>query len=328
MPIRNFLLLPGLLSVLIFAGTNVNAAIYSRKDSSGHVYITDNAAAAANYRIILTTAKRPQGFQEMVVTGVKFAALIQRAARETGLDPAFIQAVIRVESNFNPRALSKKGAQGLMQLLPALARQYGVKDAFDPAANVLAGSRYLKKLQDRFGSLEKTLAAYNAGPSRVLEYGGPPPFAETKKYIVQVKWYYKHYRERPDLVKLEGAAPAFTEARLAFVNGDLRRAAFLFTQVLTRYPASPEARYNLALVKDRQGRLTEAIQLYRQALHYNPCFSEAGYNLAILYERIKRPDLAVCAWQRCRKNEISPEKRKQIKLFIQELQRLRKQERR
>ena len=184
-------------------GDGSDAAINSRKDVNVNVYVADNITAEEGYKILLTT-------------GSEFTPLINRAARQTGLDSALIRAVIKAESNFNPRSVSSTGAQGLMHLTPALARYYGVKDPFDPVANIMAGSSYLKDLQDRFGTLDKTLAAYNVGPSRVEEYDGPPPFAETQKYIVQVKWYYQHYYKRLNLVDLKGVQGAFSHACSAF----------------------------------------------------------------------------------------------------------------
>ena len=312
---------------LLFLGSvlQADAAIYSRKDTKGNVHITDNAVAGDGYEILLTTGKRPEGFRALVVTGSDFGQLIRRAAQQTGLAEALIRAVIKAESNFNPRAVSPKGAKGLMQLMPALARRYGVKDPFDPVANIMAGSSYLKELQDRFGTLEKTLAAYNAGPSRVEEYGGPPPFAETQKYIARVKWYYQHYYRRPDLVTLKGVQKSFSQASSAFNKGNLRRSAYLFGRVLNKYPASSEANYNLALVEDRRGKLTVAVKLYRQALRYNPYFTEACYNLAILYERLSRLDAALTTWERCLQCELSPIKQRQIRLFMQELRQLQEQ---
>ena len=306
-------------------GIRADAAIYSRKDVKGNVHITDNAAVGDGYSIILTTAKRPQGFCEPVVTGSEFDLFISRAALQTGLSEALIRAVIRAESNFKPQAVSPKGAKGLMQLMPALARRYGVKNPFDPAANIMAGSSYLKELKDRFGSLEKTLAAYNAGPSRVEEYDGPPPFAETRKYIARVKWYYQHYYRRPDLVALSGVQQAFHQGRSAFENGNLRRSAYFFGRVLDKFPASSEANYNLALVEVRRGRLMAAVNLYRQALSYNPHFTQAYYNLAILYERLIRLDAALATWERCLQCELSPVKQHQIRLFMQELRQLQNQ---
>jgi soluble lytic murein transglycosylase-like protein len=103
------------------------------------------------------------------------------------LDPDLINSVIHAESGFNPRALSPKGAQGLMQLMPQTASRLGVADAFDPDANVEGGTRYLRELLERYNfDLIKALAAYNAGPQRVEQYHGVPPYYETQAYVARI----------------------------------------------------------------------------------------------------------------------------------------------
>lgn len=120
------------------------------------------------------------------VTG-PYADLIRRAAKEHGLNAALIERVIAAESNFNPRAISRKDAFGLMQLLPETAAQYNVMNLFDPAENIDAGTRYLKALLDQYdGNLRLALAAYNAGPEAVKRYSGVPPFPETQKYVRRI----------------------------------------------------------------------------------------------------------------------------------------------
>jgi hypothetical protein len=116
-----------------------------------------------------------------------FANLIHAAAQKHGLDENLIARVIAMESNFNPRAVSRRQALGLMQLLPQTAAHYSVADVFDPAQNIDAGAHYLKDLLTRYrGNLTLALAAYNAGPEMVERYGGIPPFTETQNYVRQI----------------------------------------------------------------------------------------------------------------------------------------------
>ena len=113
---------------------------------------------------------------------------IERVARENGLSPSLIKAVALVESGFDPHAVSSKGAQGLMQLMPGTARQYGVQDAFDPLENLRAGARHLRALLDEFDADETlALAAYNAGSGAVRRHGGVPAYPETRAYVRKVQ---------------------------------------------------------------------------------------------------------------------------------------------
>ena len=116
----------------------------------------------------------------------EFGGYIEKAAKQTNLDPALIISVIKAESNGNPEAVSPAGAKGLMQLIDTTASDYGVTEVFDPQQNIEAGSRFLKDLVDRFGSIKLALAAYNAGPENVKRYGGIPPFKETQAYVEKV----------------------------------------------------------------------------------------------------------------------------------------------
>ncbi|OQW92330.1 MAG: hypothetical protein BWK79_14885 [Beggiatoa sp. IS2] len=124
-----------------------------------------------------------------------YVALIADVALQTGLPAALLHAVIKVESNYNPHALSPKGAKGLMQLMPGTAKRYGVTDRADPTANVYAGASYLRDLFKMFNQdLSLTLAAYNAGENAVKRYGNTiPPYRETQNYVKKVQSLYQQY---------------------------------------------------------------------------------------------------------------------------------------
>lgn len=126
-----------------------------------------------------------------------YTTLIANAALQTGLPAALLHAVIKVESNYNPHALSPKGAKGLMQLMPATAKRYGVTDRADPVANIHAGASYLRDLFKMFNNdLSLTLAAYNAGENAVKRYGNKiPPYRETQGYVKRVQSLYQQYSQ-------------------------------------------------------------------------------------------------------------------------------------
>jgi soluble lytic murein transglycosylase-like protein len=130
--------------------------------------------------------------------------LIASAAGRQGLDPDFVASVVKAESGFIPTATSPKGAQGLMQLMPHTAATLGVTNVFDPASNLEGGTRYLRQLLDRYeGDAVKALAAYNAGPERVAEFGGMPPFRETYAYVARIIQDYNRKK-----LEKSAAAPA------------------------------------------------------------------------------------------------------------------------
>ena len=117
--------------------------------------------------------------------GLPYADVVAAAAYRYRVDPALVHAVIALESAYRPRAVSSAGAMGLMQLMPATQRDYGVSDPFDPRQNVYAGTAYLRRLIDEFGTV-LAVAAYNAGPGTVRRYGGVPPWRETRLYVRDV----------------------------------------------------------------------------------------------------------------------------------------------
>lgn len=122
----------------------------------------------------------------------RYAGIVDAAARRNRLDPALLDAVIGQESAFRPDAVSTAGAVGLMQLMPATAKELGVADPFDPAQNVEGGAKYLRSLIDRYGGrLDLALAAYDAGPGAVDRFGGIPPYAETQRYVASIMAGYR-----------------------------------------------------------------------------------------------------------------------------------------
>ena len=133
----------------------------------------------------------------------RYDALLQKKAHQYGVPVALLKAVCVAESGMNPNAVSRVGAQGLMQLMPPTARELGVQDAFDPEQNVDGGTRYLAQQYRRFGSYRLALAAYNAGPGAVQKHNGIPPFAETEAYVPKVMALWEHFR-------YQGLSPAPT----------------------------------------------------------------------------------------------------------------------
>lgn len=126
-----------------------------------------------------------------------YRPIIARAARQYSIDPALVQAIIFAESAYNPNAVSKKGAMGLMQLMPGTAKAMGVEDCFNPEHNIFGGVRYFKKLTNQFnGNTVLALAAYNAGGRHVRNFNGVPPFKATQYYVKKVLKYYEIYKNQ------------------------------------------------------------------------------------------------------------------------------------
>ena len=189
------------LACLFLAGLAPGASaanLYGFEDEDGVAHFGD-APSDRRFRLILRdtapAAGRPSASLRPVAKPAHLDPLIGEAARHTRLDPALIEAVVRVESGFDSAARSPKGAQGLMQLMPSTARRYGVDDPFNPAQNLLGGARYLRDLLDRFTTLPLALAAYNAGEGAVERHGNAiPPFAETEAYVPRVLGHYQRLK--------------------------------------------------------------------------------------------------------------------------------------
>ncbi|MEA2625917.1 MAG: hypothetical protein QOD06_1962 [Candidatus Binatota bacterium] len=175
------------------------ADILVLKDAGGRIVLT-NLGPRAGFRVI--TRYREFGGSSGIGmhslngrSAAKYDAVVQNVATRFAVDAALVKAVIRAESNFNPRATSPKGAMGLMQLMPDTARFHGVQDAYDPAENVFGGVRHLRLLLDRYsGDLDLVLAAYNAGTVPVDRAHGIPNYPETREYVRRVREYHSLFR--------------------------------------------------------------------------------------------------------------------------------------
>lgn len=185
-------------SLLLAAPVAGAGELYRYVDARGVIHFTDSPTDSRYQRVILSDFSRPTrgfgltSFARPPRGAGDFDRLIAHTAAHHGLPPALVKAVIATESNFNARAVSAKGALGLMQLMPETADELGV-DPLRVDENVDGGTRYLRHLWDRFGDLTDALAAYNAGPDSVDRYGGMPPYPETQQYVRRVLAYYRHY---------------------------------------------------------------------------------------------------------------------------------------
>lgn len=170
-------------------------AIYSYTDETGVIHFSNVPEHNKAYRLVLAVPSQ----HNIRASSHPFTTEVASAANSFGLDPALLHAVIKVESNHNPSAVSPKGAIGLMQLMPETSRRFGVSDPFDPEENIRAGARYLSLLLTTFeGDLTLALGAYNAGENAVIRHGRRlPPFPETCRYVTKVTALYRPGSPKP-----------------------------------------------------------------------------------------------------------------------------------
>ena len=193
------------LTIFVFLMTSLmalpasSADIYKYEDDEGVLHFTD-APTDRRFKIFMRDIKKDRllrtNFRLSPCTGnpAEFESIINSCSLQYGVDKSLVKAVIHAESGYDPNAVSSKGAGGLMQLMPKTAESLKVSNTFDPKENISGGVRYLRFLLDTFkGDVPLALAAYNAGLSRVAQYGGIPPYVETRNYVDKVLQYKKLY---------------------------------------------------------------------------------------------------------------------------------------
>jgi soluble lytic murein transglycosylase-like protein len=193
-----------------FCPRELHADIYTYTDADGTIHFTNSPGGDKRYRVYI------RGNRSGAASGVvpvppsdhdiarytRYDDWIRQAATVYQIPEQLVRAVIRCESDYDPRAVSVSGARGLMQLMPDTAVLMQVRDIEDPRENIFGGVRLLRVLANEFnGDLELTLAAYNAGDGSVIRFGGLPPFAQTRDYVVNVTKYYRRYRSISDPIE-------------------------------------------------------------------------------------------------------------------------------
>ncbi len=189
---------------MAMAATPVLADIYTFKDERGIVHFTNIKGLDARYKLLRKEGSDPvpgsgnaaRVYMPSAADVARYSSIVETAARAYGVDKALVHAVISAESGYNPQAVSRTGAQGLMQLMPQTAKRYGVRNSLDPVENIHGGVKYLHDLLVMFkGNMELAVAAYNAGENAVIRYGHRvPPYAETLGYVPKVLGFYRKFQ--------------------------------------------------------------------------------------------------------------------------------------
>jgi hypothetical protein len=198
-----------LLGAVLILPALAAADVYHYVGADGTMHFTNVPAGDGRYRLH-HKSKGDGHHRSVAATGAdsssidrftRFNDIVGQAASLYQIPEELVRAVIKVESDYDPRAVSRAGAHGLMQLMPDTAERMQVRDILDPRENIMGGVRYLRVLANMFnGDLGLTLAAYNAGEGAVIRHGGIPPYDETQDYVVKTITYYRRYRETRDLV--------------------------------------------------------------------------------------------------------------------------------
>ena len=185
----------GILLLVCTLAAAAQADIYKYVDKNGMVHLSDHREGPG-YRLLIRTFKGwvPRKAAASTANRARFTAIVNAAAQRYQLNQALLHAVITAESGYDPDAVSRAGAVGLMQLMPETAQRYGVWNRRDPTQNIQAGARYLKELLSRFQNLRLALAAYNAGENAVAQYGNHvPPYEETQIYVEKVMKLFREF---------------------------------------------------------------------------------------------------------------------------------------
>ncbi len=200
-----------LLAGLLWLVPGVAAAdIYQYTDADGVVHLVNSAPPGSNAKLLVRGGNAPRGTGAPIVAPSdhdparfsRYDEWIRQASTLYQIPEQLVRAVIKVESDYDPRAVSVSGARGLMQLMPDTAERMQVRDIDNPRENIFGGVRLLRILANAFnGDLSLTIAAYNAGPEAVMRYSGIPPFEQTRNYVVKVTNFYRRYRSIQDVVE-------------------------------------------------------------------------------------------------------------------------------
>ena len=193
------LILLSFVFLMVIPAPKALADFYKKTEADGTIVFT-NVPATSGYTMIYDEYEDEYvSYTEYFYNSNTYDRIISDASELYGIDPFLIKAIIKTESNFNPFALSKKGACGLMQLIPATAKRFGVSDIYDPRANIYGGTKYLNFLMDFFnGDLKLVLAGYNAGENAVVKYNNQiPPYKETKNYVKKVLKFLDYFNDIP-----------------------------------------------------------------------------------------------------------------------------------